>query len=75
LFQLKIKKAVLSHLWVEIHKTSEDKFVQFFITLGLKILRFLRLKLVFEADIIKDYVIIINDLFFMNNCVVKASES
>jgi len=29
------------------------KFVRFFLTLGLKILRFLSLKIVIEADIIK----------------------
>jgi len=29
------------------------KFVQFLVTLGLKIMRLLRLKVVFEADIIK----------------------
>jgi len=29
------------------------KFVRFFVTLGLKILRLLRLKVLFEADIIK----------------------
>jgi len=30
-----------------------QKFVRFFITLGLKILRLFRLKVLFEADIIK----------------------
>ncbi len=30
-----------------------NKFVRFFVTLGLKILRLLRLKVLFEADIIK----------------------
>jgi hypothetical protein len=30
-----------------------SKFVRFFVTLGLKIMRFSRFKVVFEADIIK----------------------
>jgi len=32
-----------------------DKFVRFFVTLGLKILRFIRLKVLFEADINKGW--------------------
>ncbi len=66
-----------ANVWVEIHKTSLSKFVRFFVTLGLIILKILSIKVVFEANIIKNdvTVIIINYLFTMNNCVVKASES
>jgi len=46
-----------------------SKFIRFFVTLGLKILRLLRLKVFFEADIIKTTVIIINYLFPVNNCL------
>jgi len=41
----------------KVHGGNSQNFlsiiVRFFVTLGLKILRFLRLKVVFEADIIK----------------------
>jgi len=55
------------------------KFVIFFLTLGLKILRLLRQKVVFwsicHERLILTPVKIINYLFSMNNCFVKASKS
>jgi len=38
---------------VEIHKTSLANSKDFFVTFGLKTLRLFRLKVLFEADIIK----------------------
>jgi len=55
------------------------KFLIFFVTLGLKILRLYWVKVVFEADMKKVYVSYcknINYWFFsMDNCFVKASKS
>ncbi len=66
---------------IEIHKTSYGEFLRFlYITLGLKMLIFLRLKNVFETDILKCWcslppVKIIMYLFSMNNYSVKSSQN
>jgi len=46
------KKIIIKSLG-EASQNFLQKFVRFFVTLGLKILRLLRLKVVFEAKIIK----------------------
>jgi len=40
-------------VWVEKSQNFSGKFVKIFITLGFKILKLFRLKVLFEADIIK----------------------
>jgi len=54
------KRVLKSKCYYDVGKTlggnSQNflqKFVRFFVTLGIKILRLIRLKVLFEADIIK----------------------
>jgi len=74
------RKSLAIHIiWHKPHRRNSQnflcKFIRFFVTLGLKIFRPLSLKVVFDADMMITAVKIVNDQFFMNVFVVKASES